>query len=572
MALSYSPSDTNFSSEMTSLDACFTTQKDILSSLAGTVSDNTVTGLPDTYGLAVGMQVVGANIPTGTTITAINNQSEITLSKSVPTPGTVILSFGNPISPVKGCPTALNINTAPWQVIAAALAGVPTNTDNIMFADDINFPGRLDNLAKRIVSKRPFLCRMDFEDFLAAHIKGNIANSPPYGSGGQPDNIPDDQSPFNSAPPDLTTPSKGYFVSYIYFALDYRWGSQVLAAMAPPPPATPTVPIQLGSPELSLQEYLEIPSTMILPQPYADTSLPAPGNTPNYPAYQKKRFLFFYTDYLGDLATRENASITPKEFNNLINSISTSDSTLIKQAITPYTFPRYSYYSYSDDVDSAVSFWYTHVDSENTSPPLPSLIDFTSGQSTPLTYNGVQTTVGAVETTYAINQMKLYYRIPISTSGNTTTRTDATISNLISWRCKLPSPNSGFYQMSFDDWTSPLNNTHTPYGYGPMQCCGPTNPYPYLKYSTAQFTSGVPGAMGDVSWSPQFAFRSRFYHIFVLGRSLERQSSSSGYVTNMTGEKWLEAVYDGLTDQILWERPQVSSARVQALEASVPVP
>ena len=74
----------------------------------------------------------------------------------------------------------------------------------------------------------------------------------------------------------------------------------------------------------------------------------------------------------------------------------------------------------------------------------------------------------------------------------------------------------------------------------------------------AQVTSGRL-QNGDVSWSPQFAFRSRFFGIYVLGRGL-----MGGYDPNnsaalkVTGERRIEAVYDALKDQIIWQRTQVS--------------
>lgn len=123
----------------------------------------------------------------------------------------------------------------------------------------------------------------------------------------------------------------------------------------------------------------------------------------------------------------------------------------------------------------------------------------------------------------------------------------------------------------------PLFSSGTP-GYGPMQCCGnPTPTYPTTYSTTQYYPANLPASSGmyqngDVSWSPQFAFRSRFYNIFVLGRGLQTQQSATTTTTNIVGEKWLEAVYDGLTDQLIWQRTQVSLNRVQGLTATLPTP
>src|SRR5207302_879354 len=50
-------------------------------------------------------------------------------------------------------------------------------------------------LAERIVQKRPFLCRMDFEDFLAAQIGGCSGAPDDLTSTGTPDVIPTDALP-----------------------------------------------------------------------------------------------------------------------------------------------------------------------------------------------------------------------------------------------------------------------------------------------------------------------------------------------------------------------------------------
>jgi hypothetical protein len=76
--------------------------------------------------------------------------------------------------------------------------------------------------------------------------------------------------------------------------------------------------------------------------------------------------------------------------------------------------------------------------------------------------------------------------------------------------------------------------------------------------STASTTSGL-NANGDVSWSPQFAYRSRFYHIYVLGRGLI--ATKEGAASKLSGETRMEAIYDALEDNAIWTRTQLSEKR-----------
>ena len=81
--------------------------------------------------------------------------------------------------------SAININTAPLEVIAAALSQIPSDSNHlgvtgagsplgqVVCTDGVSLAV---HLAKRIIAKRPFVCRMDFEDFLAANILGAISD------------------------------------------------------------------------------------------------------------------------------------------------------------------------------------------------------------------------------------------------------------------------------------------------------------------------------------------------------------------------------------------------------------
>jgi hypothetical protein len=179
---------------------------------------------------------------------------------------------GNPIS----FPGALNINTAPVEVIAAALSQIPAydpaledpnaqpTVPPLMFGtkktDALDPQTSLAfRLALRIVAKRPFMCRMDFEDFAAAHLPGDLTGT-------------------NAA----STP-----LGAINFAILKR-GSD---------PTQPTSQI-----ELSLQQYLEMAGNSQDPISYASY---APFLTP---ARMQERFAFFANDTGVNLTVYPNAS------------------------------------------------------------------------------------------------------------------------------------------------------------------------------------------------------------------------------------------------------------------------
>ena len=65
---------------------------------------------------------------------------------------------------------------------------------------------------------------------------------------------------------------------------------------------------------------------------------------------------------------------------------------------------------------------------------------------------------------------------------------------------------------------------------------------------------------GDVSWSPQFAFRSRFFGVYVLGRGRLAKSDLDA-PGRLLGERRLEGVYDALKDEVIWQRSQLSDKR-----------
>ncbi len=76
----------------------------------------------------------------------------------------------------------------------------------------------------------------------------------------------------------------------------------------------------------------------------------------------------------------------------------------------------------------------------------------------------------------------------------------------------------------------------------------------------------APIASTDVSWSPRFCFRSRFFKVYVLARSIVTLKGSGAPVYGPPSR--LEAVYDAVDDKILWRRWQATELR----RLSDPVP
>jgi hypothetical protein len=76
----------------------------------------------------------------------------------------------------------------------------------------------------------------------------------------------------------------------------------------------------------------------------------------------------------------------------------------------------------------------------------------------------------------------------------------------------------------------------------------------------------VADAAGDISWSPRFCFRSRFFKIYVLAKSIVTMRGNGTPIHGPASR--LEAVYDASDDKILWRRWQTTELR----RLSDPVP
>jgi len=244
------------------------------------------------------------------------------------------LTSTNALKQVKDNPNALNINTASVELIAAALSQIPARdflsdpfTDKTLSTLE-DRPNWHINLAKRIVGARPFLCRMDFEDFLAAHLMGSPVAE-------------DDPGELNN-PPDNNISNDPSYVRMIYYAMQRRWGQGYTPNLDAA--ITPTAPINIADedrnrfkdPELSLARYLEMPG---IPDqaPQFKAVIGGKDTWPNEPLHQIARFKFFFESSLG--APRSECLVTPFEFNNIINSISTAKDDIqvvpFGQTVTP---------------------------------------------------------------------------------------------------------------------------------------------------------------------------------------------------------------------------------------------
>ena len=180
------------------------------------------------------------------------------------------------ISQCKTAPAAININTAPEEVVQAMLSQIPysdTLTFATYFPAGAGTPCYAELIAKRILAKRPFLCRMDFEDFIASLLPGD--------------------------PADGTTLSPVFSVKY---ALAKRIDR-----------------------EISLAKFMEIPS---LPEgDYTDTNGAFVDTNPYKDSNTRQRMMNrfqFFLDDSGSPVTRVQCVLTVKAFNNFLNSVSTS--------------------------------------------------------------------------------------------------------------------------------------------------------------------------------------------------------------------------------------------------------
>jgi len=427
-------------------------------------------------------------------------------------------------------PAELNINTANYETLVAALSRVPL-MDNFIATDAASVTAnqqKAQALAARICAKRPFLGRMDFEDFVAAHLNAD---------------------PAQAADPvtDLTKP-----VGMISAALVKRVENQLRPYEA-----------------LDLDQFGATSAT----------TLPAEYNSVNTRTFMQARFTFFRQEstlaplyHATDPA--KNALISPKAFNNILNSISG------KRRNDTY---GYSYYSF-DGVETPFSttggtpkFLYNELED----PIAAGLDRYVVERGDP----NSNLEVGELREWHAANA-RGHYEMTFSTADDTQVvaymgegtatnpgdpvifirgNTQATPNSGQSLTGETPnldpdlSDGTNVYQIS-DAMTGkatchsfihgPLRAYHIP-DRGALKYDDP------LQAPTATRTDG-PLGNGDISWSPRFGFRSRFFAVYVLARGVTTESNGA---TGYGPTKRLEAVYDALTDKVLWRRWQTTELR-----------
>lgn len=180
------------------------------------------------------------------------------------------------ISQSKPTPTAININTAPEEVIQAMFSQIPysdTLTFATYFPAGVGTPCYAELMAKRILAKRPFLSRMDFEDFAASLLPGD--------------------------PTDSTTLSPAFLIKY---ALGKRIDREISLAQF------------MEIPGLPEGDYVDGTGAFVDTNPYKDS---------NTRQRMMNRFQYFLDDPSGS-PTRLQCVLTVKAFNNFLNSVSTS--------------------------------------------------------------------------------------------------------------------------------------------------------------------------------------------------------------------------------------------------------
>jgi hypothetical protein len=210
---------------------------------------------------------------------------------------------GNYYPQFKDAPAGININTASEEVLQALLSQIPAydpvNKVDRTFATyfpanvapippNTQSPCLAELIAKRIIAKRPFLCRMDFEDFVATLLPGDGTNV---------------ETPFGA----------------IKYAVLKRYEPTINGVVRP---------------ELSLSQFMEIPG---LPEgDFRDSNGNVTRSNPykgsNTKLRMAQRFEYFASDnkVAGDpnsgllTPSRTDCMLTVRTFNNLLNSVSSS--------------------------------------------------------------------------------------------------------------------------------------------------------------------------------------------------------------------------------------------------------
>lgn len=426
------------------------------------------------------------------------------------------LATGKPLKWIMPNAIALNINTAPFEVIAAALSQIPLKYHDPMKAVPPPVPpepvehrpdANLANaLAARICVKRPFICQIDFEDFLAAHLPGNP---------GSPADLSDEATP----------------VGMIYMGIDKRESLPVSQHLGLAGPVELTSPDDLNNHPLY--------------------------RTCNKPGFMKKRFEFFRQDDTG--APIANAILSQFAFNNILNSVS-------GKRRAEYSDPfAYSYYSY-------VAVGHHTFEISGVKPKIQYNELLTSNLTGgPKGYSIAGTgAAGELMAWRATNATGHYEMVFSATDDKQKVQylesvTDPLSDIVIEGNSGLETPVNS---MGSGDDVGGTNINAGPDGKCDTFVHGPMRAYRHTLDNleaepTAKRNSGA-SANGDVSWSPRFAFRSRFFKIYVMGRSYQGTYFDEDLTRDV--DVWgpirrIEVTYDALKDEILSRREQLTEMR-----------
>ncbi|MCW8131716.1 MAG: hypothetical protein KIS92_15325 [Planctomycetota bacterium] len=437
---------------------------------------------------------------------------------------------------VKDVASGVNINTANYETLTTMLSRVPLvdgyETASLLSPTDPLVAANREKaaaLAARICAKRPFLSRMDFEDFLAAHVNSKA----PAVAGDVDDML--------AAP---ATPS-----GMLYLAMEKRDVTAI----------TPVV-------FLDLDQYAIDNTQFVAAHPeYANIATPT---------FMKDRFKFFREDdAVAKLFTdaSNNALLTSKALNNLLNATSG------KRRDGSY---GYSYYSFDN-----VNIPFLVVGSGTPKFEYQELDQTTLDAGTQQKYTieitaGTPNEPGELKAWHPTNGSG-YYEMTFLDSDDlqlveygkpapgTFMPGDQVI--FVSGNTQMVTTNAG--NLETPNWSTDQTDGTDIYDFadaaGTAPTChstvhGPLRAYRNVEGTgfdeatlkpTADRTSGTLGN-GDVAWSPRFAFRSRFFMVYVLSRALQPDGQPSP-----GGTRRVEAVYDALKDRVIWRRTPATEKR-----------
>lgn len=432
---------------------------------------------------------------------------------------------------VKDFTTALNVNTANYETLRAVLSRVPLvdgyDPSGAMVAENL---AKAEALAARICAKRPFLGRMDFEDFLAAHVNS--------------------KSPATSADVDDMLTATTSPCGMLYLAMDKRDLSAI----------TPVVFLDLDQYGVDNTQFLASHSEY-------STSM---GTPVLMAAFMKQRYAFFRTDDgVAKLFTdaTNNALLTSKALNNLLNAVSG------KRRDTTY---GYSFYSF-DNVN--IPFGGTATGTPKFEYNELLQVDITAGVKTYLvTRTAPDDSKGTLKAWHPTTGSGYYEMTFLNSDDTQEVEYGFTDGGhmagdqvfFVHGNTKIVTSNAGFLETP--NWAPDQTDGNDIYDFadalGDVTCHstvhGPVRAYRNVEGTgfddttlkpTPDRNSG-PAANGDVSWTPRFAFRSRYFAVYVLSRALDPSGQPYAGSTRR-----VEAVYDALKDQVIWHRQPVTEKR-----------